>query len=183
MIMQRIPRRSASLLGLATLLVLAVIVVAGSHGKANAKKATKNTVRVAATPATDVAAEDPVLQQLQKSNPRLNLDQAVLVLNDAAGRVWATMASDGEMCLIERPSETSADGPVVTSRFGCRDSDVAAREGVVVGIPGRWVALGPSASRDVANHAIRQGRGAVRVAADASSVTLDGHTTELVPAP
>lgn len=174
-------RLTVFLLGLVAL--SAVVLSLATRDSADAQKARPQVIRAAAAPSTNVAADDPVLQKLAQDSPKLDLDRAVLVLDDAAGKAWATTAADGQVCVIERPAVTTGTAPVVTSRFGCRDAKVAAEEGVVAGVPGHWIGLAPSAAVKVSSGSLQPQSGAVRVDPAAKSVTLDGHTTALAAAP
>jgi hypothetical protein len=166
----------------ASMLVGAVVLFAGGSTPSSANaSASVPAVSAVSTRALD----DPILQRLQAHQPSLNLESARQVIADSTGTVWVTKATDGEICLIEKPVN-NADG--VTSRYSCRKASDVAQEGLIAGVPGHWYGLLPdgasSVTAEVAQKAtaVAVGANAFRLPADASSVTILGKTVDL-PAP
>lgn len=131
------------------------------------------------------AASDPALQQLQRHNPKLNLDSARVVLSDASGTVWLTTATDGDICLVERVGDSS----FIASRFSCRHADDVATQGIIGGVPGHFYGAVPDDINKVSAHvgardvALTVSRNAFRVPPDAASVKVGNAAPAKLPRP
>jgi hypothetical protein len=133
------------------------------------------------------ASSDPVLRELEFQNPNLDLTTARAVLSDTEGTVWLARGVNGDICLIERPANTAVGDldRQVTSRFGCRSQDDAAKEGIVAGVPNHWYGVVPDGFGDPSvrvgdrSLAVAKSGEAFRLPAGATSVTTGSTTYEL----
>jgi hypothetical protein len=177
-----LPPKRLLLIGCFVVLVVAAFAILTSHSSHTASADTVSSVGLA-------PADEPVLQSLQREHPSLNLGSARVVVSDSTGTVWRTDATNGEVCLVEKPAPPAdTTGPYALSRFSCQAASTVAAKGMVAGVPGHWygvttqdkvrvtaVASGQAVAVDVQNGAFRLPTDATEVAfGDAAPQPLPG---------
>lgn len=167
--------------------IIAGIMTLGFQGHAGTAAAAEFS-SLAAPPAP-AASSDPVLQNLEKNAPNINLASARTVLSDASGTVYLTTGLNGDVCLVEKVAQPANTDPMVASRYACKKPADVAKEGILGGVPGSFYVAAPDPVQEIVvvsngkTSTVSVPHNAVRLPPGTSSITVGTSGAQRLPTP